>query len=232
MRLDIYLQNNNNITRTKAQELIKNGEVKVNNEVVLKPSYLVSLSDTVEILNNFKYVSRAGLKLEDAINSFNLNFKDKTIIDVGSSTGGFTDCSLKYGAKMVYAYDVGTNQMVEELKSNSKVKLFENTNILNVEKQTGDFLLIDVSFTSVLPIIKHVSEWSNNFVILFKPQFEVGQKHLKKGIVKDEKIVLKKLNEIIIELEKLNIKVRKYKKTLIKGKKGNQEYLLLGVKDA
>lgn len=232
MRLDVYLQKEENITRNKASELIKNGEVIVNEVVVLKPSYLLKAEDEVKLLNSFKYVSRAGLKLEDAIKSFGLDFTNKVIVDVGSSTGGFTDCSLKHGAKLVYAYDVGTNQMVEELKNDQRVKLFENTNILIADKKEADYILIDVSFTAVLPIINYLKDWANNFLILFKPQFEVGQKYLKKGIVKDEKIVLKKLTEFSSELERLNIKIVKSKKAEIKGKKGNQEYLLLGVKNA
>lgn len=232
MRLDVYLQEKENITRNKVNELIKNGEVIVNGKVILKPSLQVNDNDKIELLASFKYVSRAGLKLEDAIISFNVDFNNKVIIDVGSSTGGFTDCSLKYGAKLVYAYDVGTKQMVESLANDLRVKLFENTNILDVEKQSGDILLIDVSFTSLIPIINHVKDWAKTFIILFKPQFEVGREYLKKGLIKDEKIILKKLDEIISKIEALNIKIIQSKKSDIKGKKGNQEYLLLGVRNA
>ncbi len=232
MRLDVYLQRHKDITRTKGLELIKNGDVLVNEQVIIKPSYLVKETDEVVIINSFKYVSRAGLKLEDAITSFNLDFKDKVVIDVGSSTGGFTDCSLKYGAKLVYSYDVGTDQMDESLRNDHRIKLFENTNILSVSNLMGDIILIDVSFTSVLPIIKHLKNSAEMFVILYKPQFEVGKTNLKKGIVKDNKVVEKRLKEAINEITDFGIKIVNYKKANIKGKKGNQEYILIGVKNA
>lgn len=232
MRLDVYLLKNENLTRNKASEVIKEGFVLVNDEVILKPSYIVKETDIVEVTSRPKYVSRAGLKLEDAITSFKIDFKDKTVLDVGSSTGGFTDCSLKHGAKFVYAYDVGTKQMDEVLRNDKRVELHEETNILSVNPKKVDICVIDVSFTSVMPIIKHLKDVSKTFIILFKPQFEVGRENLKKGIVKEEKISLKRLEEVIKELESLNIKIINYKKTIIKGKSGNFEYILMGIGNA
>ena len=102
------------------------------------------------------------------------------MIDIGSSTGGFTQCSLLYGAKQVYAYDVGYHQMDESLRHHPKIKLFEQTNILTVDKKVVDIILIDVSFTSIKPILKHVLGWANYYVLLFKPQFETTPDLVKK----------------------------------------------------
>lgn len=123
MRLDKYIVDNFGYTRSRAIDLIKVGSVYVNGEVVLKPSKQVSETDKIKINDKLKYVSRAGVKLEEAINYFNLDFKDKTVLDVGSSTGGFTEVSLKYGAKTVYAYDVGKDQMDEELRKDKRIHL-------------------------------------------------------------------------------------------------------------
>lgn len=228
MRLDVYLVKEFSLTRSRAADLIKLGSVKVNDKVILKASYKVSLNDDVKITYSLKYVSRAGNKLEDAISYFDLDFQNKSILDVGSSTGGFTDCSLQHGAKIVYAYDVGTNQMNETLKEDNRVRLFEQTNILNVDPVRVDICLIDVSFVSIKPIIKHLKDKADLFVMLFKPQFEVGKKHIKGGIVKDEKVIKKIVDEFKDYLKDLNINIIGYKKTDLKGKKGNQEYIFIG----
>jgi len=148
MRLDLYLSNRYAFSRSRAQDLIKLGSVRVNHEIMKKPSYQVKEEDVIDVSEDLKYVSRAGEKLEDAIKTFELDFKDKTVIDIGSSTGGFTQCSLLFGAKQVYAYDVGYHQMDESLRHHPKIKLFEQTNILTVDKKVVDIILIDVSFTS------------------------------------------------------------------------------------
>ena len=131
-RLDRYLVNNNfTYSRTKAKELIKSGSVKVNDNIMTKASYSVKDNDKVEIIDSssikygssIKYVSRAGLKLEGAIESFNLDLNDKSVMDIGSSTGGFTDCSLRNGAKRVVAIDVGTDLMANSLRNDGRVEL-------------------------------------------------------------------------------------------------------------
>ncbi|MGI6360656.1 MAG: TlyA family RNA methyltransferase [Acholeplasmatales bacterium] len=226
MRLDNYIKENFNISRSRALDLIKLSSVKVNNEIVIKPSYQVKEDDVVEIIETLKYASRAGEKLEDAIINFNLDFKNKTILDVGSSTGGFTDCSLSFGAKHVYAYDVGVDQMVLRLKEDKRVTLNEGVNILSVTPEEVDICLIDVSFTSIKPIITHLKDIAKRYVLLFKPQFEVGQKHLKKGIVKDVKVVNKYVEEFKDFLKELSLNVIDYK-SVLKGKKGNQEYIFV-----
>ena len=227
MRLDNYLKGKEKLTRSKIKALILAGAVKVNDKIIMKASYQIKEDDKVELLTTNKYVSRAGLKLEEAITYFQLDFKDKVILDVGSSTGGFTDCSLKHGAKIVYAYDVGTLQMDETLRKDERIVLKEQTNILKADPPNVDIALIDVSFTSTLPIMKHIKNKAKLFVILFKPQFEVGRINLKKGIVKEEKIDLLKLQELKSALEEQKLTVVDFIKTALKGKKGNQEYLML-----
>lgn len=232
MRLDQYISKNFNMSRSKAADLIKLGHVTVDGDVILKPSFITMPNNIIKLENIFKYVSRSGLKLEDAINSYNLDFNNKTVIDVGSSTGGFSQCSLEYGAKLVYAYDVGTDQMDEELKKDSKIILNEETNILDVNLPKADICLVDVSFTPVKPIINHIKDSCNMFVILFKPQFEVGPKHIYGGIVKNETIIDEAVEDFKNFLNENKINIIGYKPSELKGKKGNQEYLFVGDKNA
>lgn len=231
MRLDTYLKENLAISRSRASDLIKLQSVKVNGVICKKTSYQVKESDQVEVLETLKYASRSGEKLEEAIVKYALDFSGKTVLDVGSSTGGFTDCSLAFGAKHVYAYDVGNNQMIPRLKEDRRVSVYENTNILNAFPDRVDICLVDVSFTSIKPIVTHLKNHAKLYVLLFKPQFEIGKEHIKKGIIKDEKKVLKMLSEFQIFLQAHSIHTLGYIPVL-KGKKGNQEYMFIGVKDA
>lgn len=228
MRLDLYISNSYGYTRSRAQDLIKLGSVRVNNEIIKKPAYNVKEEDSINVSDDLKYVSRAGEKLEDAIKAFNLDFKDKTVMDIGSSTGGFTQCSLLFGAKHVYAYDVGSFQMDVSLRNNPQISLFEQTNILSVDKHEVDIILIDVSFTSIKPILKHVLGWANYYVLLFKPQFEATPSLVKNGVIKSDKLLKRLVDEFNVFLEDENIKVIGYKKSDLKGKKGNQEFLFIG----
>ncbi len=228
MRLDQFVSQKQNISRSKASDLIKLGFVRVDQKIILKPSFKITSNQEVVVNDIMKYVSRSGLKLEDAIITYDLDFNNKTVVDIGSSTGGFTQCSLAFGASKVYAYDVGTDQMDQTLKKDKRIELYEQTNILDVLVKEVDICLIDVSFTSVKPILKHVYEKCNLFVILFKPQFEVGPNHLYGGIVKSDKIIEKALNEFKVFLNELNIIIEGYKPSDLKGKKGNQEYLFVG----
>lgn len=234
MRLDNYLVNNNlTKSRSKAQSLIKDGNILVNNNVILKASYEIKDTDVIIVKeDNCPYVSRGGLKLEEAINKFNLNFNDKIILDIGSSTGGFTDCALKHGAKLVYAVDVGTNQLDASLKNNNKVISMENTNIKDIKEFDNkiDYILMDVSFVSIeylLPsLVKFINE-AIGFVCLIKPQFEVGKIKLKNGIVKDKKLYKEVLQNIINELNLYNLGINKLTISPIKGGSGNTEFLAL-----
>lgn len=180
-RLDIELVNRNIFpTRNKAQMEIKNNNVLVNNKVINKCSYEVTNDSFIEVINKLKYVSRAGLKLEKAVSEFNIDLTNKIMLDIGSSTGGFTDFAIKNGIKGVIAVDVGTNQMDAELRKDSKVKLYENTDIRNIENnllKSVNIITIDISFISVNKIIKKINEIKSatEIVCLIKPQFECGK---------------------------------------------------------
>ena len=227
MRLDVYLVEHLFVsTRSKANDLIKREQVYVNDVVVTKSGYEIKDNDSIHIIETPRYVSRAGEKLKDAIDAFKVDFKDRTVIDVGSSTGGFTDCALQCGACKVYAYDVGLDQFDQTLKHDSRIELFEGTNILSVSIPRADIILIDVSFTSVIPIIKHLNNGFSEFLVLIKPQFEAGNIFFKGGILKDKRIHLEIINNIMNLVEVLGYIPYAFKESKIKGKSGNQEYLL------
>lgn len=227
MRLDKYLLTKYpQYTRSKIQDLIKRNLVLVNNNPVNKTGYEVKKSDQIVVLEDLKYASRAGMKLEYAASKLNLNFNDLIVLDVGSSTGGFTDYSLINGAKLVYAYDVGTDQMIERLRNDERVILAEKTNILNVNPPQVDLILIDISFSSSKLILKHLKDKANQILLLIKPQFEVGKEYLKKGIVKDKKrvqMLLEEYRELANEYNFSNIELFP---TNLPGKNGNLEYWL------
>lgn len=226
MRLDKYMVEVFLKTRSQSQDLIKQGKVSVNGKIVNKTSFEVS-DHKVVIEENMPYVSRGGLKLQDAIMSFNLKLEGLVMADIGASTGGFTDCALKYGVKKVYGYDVGTNQLHGDLRTNPKVLSFEQTNILDVTLEPDvNFITIDVSFTSVKPILTHLKQKAL-YVVLVKPQFEVGLKHVNKGIVKSGLKQKEALAGIMTYASDLGFKVIAHKKTDLLGKMGNQEFLLL-----
>lgn len=221
-------------TRQKAKYAIENGNIYVNGENIKKSSKLVSEKDKIELKGEgLKYVSRGGLKLERAINEFEINLLGKTCADIGASTGGFTDCMLQNGARKIYAIDVGHEQLAKELKENNKVINMEGTNIKeydtsNIEKL--DFISSDVSFiseTHVLPKIYEMLKIKGKAAILIKPQFEAGTKNLNKnGVVKDIKIHQKVIQNIIMFTNKLGFKILDLTYSPIKGPAGNIEYLL------
>jgi len=226
MRLDHYLVSKNMVrSRSQATDLIKRGLVTVGDQVITKTGYEV-LDQIVKIVEEPQFASRAGEKLLQAIIDFNLTFHGKTVIDIGSSTGGFTDCALQYGAKEVYAYDVGSNQMIEPLKSDLRVHLFEGTNVLDVELPKADLVLIDVSFTSIEPILNHLIGFEGEIVALIKPQFEAGHVFFKQGVLKDLKIHKKILEDVLEKAMIMGFQIYDLRKSGLKGKAGNQEYVL------
>ena len=233
MRLDIYLtENNHTESRTKAKSLIEASLVMVNGKIISKSSFEINEDDEVKIIgNNNPYVSRGGLKLEAAINNFNLDFKDKVVLDIGASTGGFTDCALQHGAKLVYAVDVGSDQLHPSLKNNPKVVSMEKTNVKDLTSLPSpiDFVVMDVSFVSIeylLPYIyKFVMEASDGFVMLIKPQFELGHQKLKNGVVRDSKTHLRVIENVKAELNKYNLGIYNLIPSPILGGDGNKEFL-------
>ena len=227
MRLDHYLVEQDLVkSRSQATDLIKRGLVKVNDQIQTKPGYDLKNDDFIEMVENSRFVSRAGEKLFKALLDFRVDLHDKIVIDIGSSTGGFTDCALQEGAMEVYAYDVGKNQMDETLKLDSRIHLFEETNILDVELPQADLILIDVSFTSIKPIFKHIEGFLGEVIALIKPQFEAGPIHFKKGVLKDQKMHQKILYDVLSEVVELGFYPKNIVKSELKGKQGNQEYLL------
>ncbi len=226
MRLDLYMVSKKLVkSRSQATDYIKRGLVLVNDKEVLKPGYQVSDDDLIKCIEKVHFVSRAGEKLHHALIEFDIKLDGKIVMDVGSSTGGFTECSLNHGAALVYAYDVGTNQMDIKLRNDERIKLFEQTNILDVDIPEIDVCLIDVSFTSILPILNHLKGFQKEIIALIKPQFEAGHNQFK-GVIKDKKMYKNILNHVALEIDQMGYHIVSLKKAHIKGKKGNQEYVL------
>jgi 23S rRNA (cytidine1920-2'-O)/16S rRNA (cytidine1409-2'-O)-methyltransferase len=177
-----------------------------------------------------RYVSRGGEKLEGALNDLNISVKDAVCIDVGASTGGFTDCLLQHGAKSVVALDVGTHQLADSLRADPRVLSIEQKHVLEFDpKNTFQVITIDVSFFSlrnILGKIKELAAPGAQILALVKPQFEVGPKFLKKGIVRDEKVQKKAVDDIIAFAEGLQFQYVSQTPSRLKGPKGNQEYFV------
>ena len=229
MRLDKYLVENGLVeSRAKAQDLIKEGNVLINDKIIKKDSYNVLDTDNVKLLEVESYVSRGAYKLIEALNNFNIDVNNKVVLDVGASTGGFTDVLIKRGALKVYALDVGEAQLHPSLINNSKVINMEKTNILS--KTFADFkdislITIDVSFVSLKNILPHLFTFNTPIIALFKPQFEVGKIHMKNGVLKDEKTHKKLIKEFIDFVSINNHIVKDYTVSPILGRDGNKEYL-------
>ncbi len=181
------------VTRSQAESFIKIGEVKVNGEIITKPGYFVNEDAMLELTAIDKYVSRAGLKLASIAETFKLDFTNKIVLDVGSSTGGFTDFALQHGAQKVIAVDVGTDQLHPSLHDNPKIELHEQTDIRDMHELAGkpDIVVMDVSFISLREILPHVSKLSGpqtQIIAMLKPQFEVGSNKKHKGVIKNDRM--------------------------------------------
>lgn len=226
-------------SRTEAQELIMSGFVIVDGIISHKQTKQVSVETKIEVTRRREFVSRGGDKLRGALTHVYGNddtirqfCADKTVLDIGSSTGGFTDCLLTYGAKEVDAVDVGTAQLHSKIKSDTRVTSFENTDIRNFKPQkTYNIVVADLSFIPlehVFDIVISFGAEDSSFFLLIKPQFEVGKGNTKKGIVKEEGL----LNEILNKYTTLAKEKGLYEVDLftciIKGGDGNQEYFLYG----
>ena len=234
-RIDIELLNRNIIdTRAKAQAAIKSGVVYCNNKCITKNSFQVLETDIIEIKGELlKYVSRGGLKLEKALTEFNINLKDKIMCDIGSSTGGFSDCAIQNGIKEIYAIDVGSNQFDKTLRFNPKIHLFENTDFRNMNEcvlKDVNIVTIDVSFISVTKLISKIAMLPNcnEIVCLIKPQFECGKENADKykGIVLNKAIHNEVICNIINNFKEYEFISSGLTFSPIKGGNGNIEYLL------
>lgn len=221
-------------SRNVAQQLIKDGIVFVNGKNITKAAFNVEDTDVIEIIGELpRYVGRGGLKLEKAVECFEIRLKGCICIDVGASTGGFTDCMLQNGAEKVYAVDVGSNQLEEKLRNDGRVISLENTDIRAAEEkipEKADFITVDVSFISlkiVLPEVKKLLKESGRLVALIKPQFEVGKSGIgKRGVVKNPSMREKAVKEIKEFSESIGFKCGGLTQSPIEGGDGNIEYLI------
>ncbi|SDM14124.1 TlyA family RNA methyltransferase [Bacillus sp. OK048] len=223
-------------TREKAKRSIMAGLVYSNEERLEKPGEKVKIDIPLMIKGNaLPYVSRGGLKLEKALKVFDVSVKDKTMLDIGASTGGFTDCALQNGAKMSYALDVGYNQLAWKLRQDERVVVMERTNFRYVTPQDlagemPNFATIDVSFISlklIIPVLKTLLVPGSDIVALVKPQFEAGREQVgKKGIVRDEKVHLQVVNKIVDFSLEQGFNVVNLSFSPITGGDGNIEFLL------
>ena len=180
-------------TRSQAESWIKLGKVTVNDQVIKKPGHFVTQKSDIKLNVREQFVSRAGLKLASVAQILKLDFRDKTVLDVGSSTGGFTDYSLQNGAKKVYAIDVGTDQLHPSLHNHPKIELHEKTDIRDFKlDEKPDIVVIDVSFISLRDILPHIArelaDKNTQIVAMVKPQFEAGRDQTNKGIIKNDAV--------------------------------------------
>ena len=222
-------------TREKAKAMIMAGSVYVNGQKALKSGTTVSADSVVEVRGNaIPYVSRGGLKLEKAIESFNLSLSDCICMDIGASTGGFTDCMLQNGAAKVYSIDVGYGQLAWKLRTNERVINLERTNFRYVTREQVpdeiDFASVDVSFISlklILPVMKTLLKSDGKAVCLIKPQFEAGRENVgKKGVVRDKKVHISVIETITDFALENGFNLLSLDFSPIKGPEGNIEYLM------
>jgi 23S rRNA (cytidine1920-2'-O)/16S rRNA (cytidine1409-2'-O)-methyltransferase len=235
-RLDVLLVKRNLVeSREKAKAIIMSGNVFVDG--IREDKAGTTFAETVEIEvkgSNTKYVSRGGYKLEKAIEQYGVCLEDKICMDVGSSTGGFTDCMLQNGAVKVYAVDVGTNQLAWKLRQDERVVSMEKTNIRYLEPNmipdSMDFISIDVAFISLTKVLLPVRELlkeQGEIVCLIKPQFEAGREKVgKKGVVRDKDVHIEVIEKIISHTVNLGFHILNLDYSPIKGPEGNIEYLL------
>ena len=214
-------------SRSEAENWIRLGRVRVGGQTAAKPGLFVDESAPIELAVSERYVSRAGLKLAGAARVFNLDFCGKTVLDIGSSTGGFTDFALQHGAKKIYAVDVGTDQLHPSLRGNKRIELYEKTDIRDfVPNQPVDVVVGDVSFISLREILPHVAknimQPETILVAMVKPQFEAGKHQVNKGVIKNDKV----RRQILADFEnwaKQYFVVLDKKDSDVAGAKGNVE---------
>ena len=231
-RLDLYLASKNIVpSRAKAQKIIDQGLVSVDGEVVKKHNKKITEASNVSVEDFDLYVGRGGEKLEYALLELGVNPKDQICLDVGSSTGGFSEVLLRSGAGRIYAVDVGTDQFDTQLAEDNRVVLMESTDIRKINNLPDeiDLCVIDVSFISlemILPKVFSLMKKDGLVLALFKPQFEVGQEHMKKGLVKNREATLDILEKTKDIITQSGHKVLNSIESFPKGKKGNQEYFI------
>ena len=228
-------------SRQRAQALILSGKILVNHQRIDKPGTPVSTSDVIRLKgDDIPFVSRGGLKLESALREFQIDVENKICLDVGASTGGFTDCLLQHGAKKVFAVDVGYGQLAWQLRQNPRVKVIERTNIRHMPfDQIGQFvdlIVIDVSFISlkiVVPCIQQFMQPTTRIIVLIKPQFEVGKGRVGKGgVVRNTRLHAAVIEDLTVYFSQIGLQNHAVTASPIKGPKGNVEFLMLLSKKA
>ena len=233
-RLDIELAKRGlTQSRSQAENLIRLGQIEVDGRIASKPGQPVGPDSIIKLLASERYVSRAGLKLASVAANFKIDFTDKVVLDIGSSTGGFTDYALRHGASKVIAVDVGTDQLHPSLCSDERIELHEKTDIRDfVTDRTIDIIVGDVSFISLREILPHVAknlmQPSTQLVAMVKPQFEAGRGQVNKGVIKNDKV----RRQILADFEEWSQRyfvVRDKRDSDVAGQKGNVErfYLML-----
>ncbi|GAA6928725.1 TlyA family rRNA (cytidine-2'-O)-methyltransferase [Helicobacter pylori] len=230
MRLDYALFNQHLVSsREKAKALVLKNQVLVNKMVVSKPSFMVREGDKIELIAEKLFVSRAGEKLGAFLETHFVDFKKKVVLDVGASKGGFSEVALLKGAKKVLCVDVGKMQLDESLKQDKRIECYEECDIRGFKTpETIDLALCDVSFISLYCILEAILPLSDEFLTLFKPQFEVGRatKRNKKGVVVDKKAILNALENFKNHLKTKDFQILKIQESLVKGKNGNVEFFI------
>lgn len=238
-RIDVLLVEKNIFdSRQKAQAAIMSGIVKVGEKIVDKAGTLINEEDIISLKGNFeeKYVSRGGFKLEKAIEIFKPEIADQIFLDIGASTGGFTDCLLQNKAKFVYAIDVGYGQIDWKIRQDPRVKTIERCNVRYLTKEElypnnqelASAFVMDVSFISITKVIPNLLNLlKDDFygISLIKPQFEAGKENLKKGVVTSSEIHEKVIQDINVFLNELGLYINKLDFSPIKGPAGNIEFL-------
>lgn len=236
MRLDVYLVKNYLATgRDRAKEMILSGKVKVSGEVCLKPS-LETDGKTVEVLSDECYVGRGAYKIKKAAEEFSLKISEKTCLDAGASTGGFTEYMLNCGAKKVYAVDVGHGQLAEKLRCDERVVNMEGTDIRSLHlDEKCSFFACDVSFISLKQVLFPLYSLTDSFaegVCLIKPQFEVGRAAVgKKGVVKDKKAQIQAADSVMEYARSVGFYISGLTFSPVTGQNGNIEFLMYLTKD-
>jgi 23S rRNA (cytidine1920-2'-O)/16S rRNA (cytidine1409-2'-O)-methyltransferase len=229
MRLDQYVHQYHNIqSRNKASELIKAKQILVDGNIITKPSFEVNENSVIQILQGEQFVSRSAEKLNQFLLEFPVEMKNKDTLDIGSSTGGFTQILLKNDVKSVTCVDVGNNQLHPTLRDNPKLTIKENTDIRDFISEPFDVITCDVSFISILTILKDIDRLAQKeIIILYKPQFEVGRgiKRNSSGVVQD----IKAIEKVSLEFEKrcssLGWRFMQKSNSKVAGKEGNIEIL-------
>jgi 23S rRNA (cytidine1920-2'-O)/16S rRNA (cytidine1409-2'-O)-methyltransferase len=239
-RLDqLMVVRNMAASRERARALITAGSVLVNGLPATKPGTVVTTQSTITLKKeDFPFVSRGGLKMEKALQTFPIILEDAVCLDIGASTGGFTDCLLQHGARKVYAIDVGYGQLAWKLRQDPRVIVIERTNARNIKPDTipekVNYVTIDVSFISlrlIVPAILPLMQPAAGIIALIKPQFEVGKGQVGKGgVVKDSRLHNEVISSLRIFFESLSLQYQGDVPSPILGPKGNREFLAFMLK--